>query len=99
MRSLPTHAFPSPRFNETDHCVDQHALEVAKEYFETLGRVMGKAGHYYFVPEAEISKSVSMYEKQHGRPPQAWVDTKTKIIAFGRVVPTEEAPALEQSVR
>src|SRR5690606_14255655 len=57
---------PLAALNETDHCVDQHALEVAKEYFETLGRVMGKAGHYYFVPEAEISKSVSMCEKQHG---------------------------------
>lgn len=90
---------PPSAFNETDHCVDQHALEVAKEYFATLGRVMGKAGHYYFVPDAEISKSVLMCEKLHGRPPQAWVDMKTKVIAFGKVVPTADAPALEQSVR
>src|SRR5262245_35331230 len=43
-------------FNETDHCVDQTALEIAKEYFTTLGRMMGKAAQYYFVPEAEIRK-------------------------------------------
>jgi len=90
---------PLSTFNETDHCVDQKALEVAKEYFTTLGRVMGKAGHYYFVPEAEISKLVLMCEKLHGRSPQALVETKTKVIAFGKVVPTTDAPALEQSVR
>jgi len=90
---------PLSTFNETDHCVDQQALELAKDYFGTLGRVLGKAGHYYFVPDAEMTKLVSMCEKLHGRPPQAWVDKKTKVIAFGRVVPTADAPALEQSVR
>ena len=90
---------PLSAFNETDHCVDQRALEIAKEYFTTLGRVLGKAGHYYFVPEAEIEKSVLICEKLHRRPPQAWVDKKTKVIAFGKVVPTADAPALERSVR
>jgi hypothetical protein len=90
---------PLSAFNETDHCVDQQALAAAKEYFTTLGRVLGKAGHYYFVPEAEIEKSVSMCEKMHGRPPQAWVDKKTKVIAFGKVVPIADAPTLERSVR
>ncbi len=56
-------------------------------------------GLIYFVPEAEIRNSVVMCEKQHGLPPQAWVETKTKVIAFGKVVPTVDAPALEESVR
>lgn len=90
---------PLSAFNEADHCVDQHALEVAKEYFTGLGRVLGKAGHYYFVPDAEITKSVSMCEKMHGEAPRALVETKAKIIAFGKVVPTTDAPALERSVR
>lgn len=90
---------PLSEFNDTDHCVDQTALEVAKEYFSGLGRVMSKAGHYYFVPEAEIEKSVAMCERLHGRPPQAWVGHRTKVIAFGKVVPTVDAPALEASVR
>ncbi len=90
---------PLSAFNETDRCLDQTALEVATEYFTTLGRVLGKAGHYYFLPEDEISKAVSMCEKLHGRPPQAWVSGKTKIIAFGKVVPTVDASALEKSVR
>ncbi len=90
---------PLSAFNETDHCVDQRALEVAQEYFTTLGRVLGKAGHYYFVPEDEIRKLVSACAKLHGGQPQAWVDNRTKIIAFGKVVPTVDAPALEKSVR
>jgi len=90
---------PLSEFNETDHCIDQSALEVAKEYFTNLGRVMGKAGHYYFVSESEIKKSVAMCERQHGRAPQAWVESKTKVIAFGKVVPTVEAASLEESVR
>lgn len=90
---------PLSAFNETDHCVDQRALEVAKEYFTNLGRMLGKAGHYYFVPADEIRKSVSMCERLHHRPPQALIDSKTTIIAFGRVVPTLDAPALEKSLR
>lgn len=90
---------PISTFNETDHCVDERALELANDYFTTLGRALGKAGHYYFVPDDEIRKLASQCEKQHGRPPQAWIDNKTKIIAFGRVVPTADAAALEKSVR
>lgn len=90
---------PLSAFNDTDHCVDQAALEVAKEYFTTLGRVMGKAGYFYFVPDAEIRKSVAMCERLYQAPPKAWVADKTKVIAFGRVVPTHEAPALERAVR
>ena len=99
-RALFTDArIPLAAFNETDHCVDQQALEVAKEYFTTLGRVMGKAGHYYFVPEEAIKKAVSMCERLHRSPPKALLDKTTSIIAFGRVVPTAEAPALEASIR
>ncbi len=90
---------PLAAFNDTDHCVDQTALELAKEYFTNLGRLAGRAGIYYFVPDEEIEKSVSMCERLYHRPPQAWVDNKTKIIAFGQVVPTTSAPALEESLR
>lgn len=90
---------PLSAFNETDHCIDQRALEVAMDYFNSLGPALGKAGHYHFVPDAEIRQSATMCETLHGRPPQAWVDEKTKVIAFGKVVPTPDAPALERSVR
>jgi hypothetical protein len=90
---------PLSAFNETDRCVDQQALEVAKEYFTTLGRMLGKAGYYYFVPDSEIRKLIVMCEKLYHQPPQAFVDTKTKIVAFGKVVPTIDAPALEASIR
>ena len=90
---------PLADFNDTDTCIDQSMLEVAKEYFTTLGRMMEKAGHYYFVPDAEIRKSAAMCERMHQQPPKAWVDGETKIIAFGRVVATEDAPALERTLR
>lgn len=90
---------PLKDFNQTDHCIDQAALEVAQEYFTNLGRVLGKAGHFYFVPDDQIRKSVTMCERLHRQPPQAWSESKTKIIAFGKVVPTVEARALEQSIR
>lgn len=90
---------PLSAFNETDRCIDQRALEVAMEYFTTLGRVLGKAGHYYFVPDTEIKKFVVTCEKLNRHPPQAWVDQTTGVIAFGQVVSTVDAPALEQSIR
>lgn len=91
---------PLTAFNETDRCVDQSALEAAQDYFSTaFDRSLGKAGFFYIVPEDDVRKLVAMCEKTHGRPPQAWVADKTKIIAFGRVVPTVDAPALEQSIR
>jgi hypothetical protein len=90
---------PLAAFNETDRCIDQRAVEVAQEYFTALGRLLGKAGLYYFVPEDEIKKAVTVCERLHGQPPQAWVESKTKIIAFGKVVPTVDAPALEKSIR
>jgi hypothetical protein len=31
-------------FNEIDRCIGQSALEVAREFFTTLGLVIGKAG-------------------------------------------------------
>lgn len=89
---------PPSAFNETDHCVDQRALEVAKEYFTTLGRALGKAGYYYFLPDGEIGKVAAICERLHGSKPRA-LTSQTKIIAFGRVVPTIDAPALEKSIR
>lgn len=90
---------PLAEFNETDHCVDQTALEIAKEYFTTLGRMVGKAAQYYFVPDAEIRKAIATCERMHASPPKAWVDSKMQIIAFGKVVLTTEAPALEETLR
>lgn len=90
---------PLSAFNETDHCIDQAALELAQEYFTALGRLLGKAGHYYFVPDDAVEKSAIMCERLHRKPPQAWNSSKTKILAIGRVVPTAEAPALEQTLR
>lgn len=90
---------PLTAFNETDHCVDQSALETATAYFNSLGRVLSQAGHFYFVPEADVREAVSMCEKMHGRPPQAWVADQTAIIEYGKVVPAAEASALEQSIR
>jgi hypothetical protein len=90
---------PLADFNETDHCIDQQALEAAQEYFTTLGRVVGRAGHFYFVPDEPIEKAVAMCERLHRRPPQVWKETAVKIIAFGQVVPTVNAPALEASIR
>lgn len=90
---------PLSSFNETDHCLDKTALEIAQEYFAGLGRALGKAAYYYFIPDAEIKEAVSRCEKMSGQPPQAWAETKTKIIAFGKVVPTADAPALEKAIR
>jgi hypothetical protein len=86
-------------FNETDHCIDQRALEAATTYFDTFGRELAKAGHYYFVPNSEIAVHAVACEAQHGRPPQAWVPGKTDIIAFGRVVPSAMAAEVEQGIR
>lgn len=90
---------PLADFNETDHCVDQSALETATAYFNSLGHMLTKAGVFYFVPESNVREAVRMCEKMHGAPPKAWVADKTSIIAYGKVVPSAEAPALEQSLR
>ncbi len=89
---------PLAAFNETDHCIDQSALETATEYFDKLGRELAKAGHYYFVPNSQVAAFVSACEKLHGTP-KAWVAGKTDIIAFGRVVPTAMAPRIESEIR
>lgn len=86
-------------FNDTDHCLDQGALEVAKEYFITLGRTLGKAGFFYYVPEPEIKKLIAMCTRLHRSPPKAWVEAETEIIAFGKVVPDADAPKLERAIR
>lgn len=90
---------PLAEFNDTDHCVDQSALESATAYFNSLGHMLTKAGVFYFVPEANVREAVRMCEKMHGAAPKAWVADQTSIIAYGKVVPAAEAPALEQSLR
>ena len=89
---------PLTVFNEADHCIDQRAMEAATEYFDTLGRELAKAGHYYFVPNSEVVAFASACEKLHGVP-QAWIAGKTDIIAFGRVVPTAMARRIESEIR
>lgn len=90
---------PLSLFNETDRCIDGRALEAAKDYFNTLGRAISRAGYFYVLPEDEVRQSVLACTKLHERPPQAWVGEKTKIIAFGQAVSTADAPALEKSIR
>lgn len=90
---------PLSSFNETDHCIDQRALELAMNYFDNLGRTLEKAAHYYFVPDAELEKAAESCERLHGAAPQAWSGRETGVIAFGKIVPTADAPALEKSLR
>lgn len=90
---------PLSAFNDTDHCIDARALETAQEYFNSLGLVLGKAGFYYELPGADIEQFVATCAKLHGHAPQALTAGKTKVIAFGQVVPTAAAPELEQALR
>jgi hypothetical protein len=90
---------PVTAFNETDHCIDQGALEAATAYFDTLGRELIEAGHFYFVPDDEVKGMAVSCEKLHRRAPQAWAAEKTRIIAFGRVVPTAMAERVERDIR
>lgn len=90
---------PVSAFNETDHCIDQRALEAATTYFDSFGRELAEAGHYYFVPNSEIAVHAVACEAQHGQPPQAWVPGKTDIIAFGRAVPSAMAAEVERGIR
>lgn len=86
-------------FNETDHCIDQGALDKATEYFDTLGRELAEAGHYYFVPEDEMKRIAGVCESTVGTPPRAWRLETTQAVAFGRAVPTPMAANLEQKLR
>lgn len=90
---------PLGEFNKTDHCVDQASLEVAQEYFRTLGRMLEKTGYYYQLPVEDIGRLVSKCEAQNGMPPKALAQSDAKVLAFGRVVPTTAAPALEETLR
>lgn len=90
---------PLAEFNQTDHCVDQGSLEIAESYFRTLGRMLEKTGYYYRIPTEDADRVVSSCEARHGEPPRALAQTGTQILAFGRVVPTKVAPALEETLR
>lgn len=90
---------PIDAFNETDHCIDQGALDVAREYFTDLGRVLlEKVAYFYFIPDSEVAKLNAMCTRLHKDAPKAWTES-TKIIAFGKVVPTPDALTLERSLR
>jgi hypothetical protein len=90
---------PEASFNATDRCIDEHALEIAQEYFTSLGRMLGTSAVLYVVPDEDVAQRVAICEKQHGHPPQAWVAGKTQVVAYGRMVPTAAAAELEQSLR
>ena len=90
---------PLADFNDTDHCIDSGSLDVAKEYFRVLGRMLGKIGYYYHIPSDEIARLRQKCEARLGTPPKALAIGGTKIIAYGRVVPDTDAPALEKTLR
>lgn len=90
---------PLAAFNDTDHCIDQEALAMAREYFDSLGRMLGKAAQFYILPDADMTAVVANCTRQTGAPPKAWVESTTKVIAFGQVVPTTEAAKLEEAIR
>lgn len=94
-----TKRVPDSTLNATDRCVEDHALEIAQDYFNTLGRLLGRAAFYYEVPDEEIGRRVQICEKMHTTPPQAWGAGKTKIIALGSVLPSAAAAEFEKSLR
>lgn len=90
---------PVSDFNTADHCIDQEGLELARQYFDSLGRMLGKAGQFYIVPDADMATVEATCVRQTGEPPHAWKASSVKLIAFGQVVPTTEAAALEAAIR
>jgi hypothetical protein len=53
---------------------------LAQNDVTSLGRVLGKAGHSYCVPDTEIRKSVSMCERLHRVPPKALVVRRPRLL-------------------
>lgn len=90
---------PVSDFNDTDHCVDSASLEVAEGYFRTLGQMLEKTGYYYEIPQGEIDRLRADCIERHGAPPAALDAKGTTVLAFGRVVSTSDAPALERDLR
>jgi hypothetical protein len=89
---------PAERLNETDRCIDEGALDIAKDYFSKLGQVLERAAYFYIIPDDDLVGVIATCKSLHSQRPQAWA-RNVKIIAFGRVVPSPDAPALEQSIR
>lgn len=90
---------PESSLNATDRCVEEHALEIAQEYFTTLGTLLGRAAFYYEVPDEEVGRRVEICERMHGSPPQAWSAGKTKMVALGAMLPSAAAVEFEKSLR
>lgn len=90
---------PLSEFNATDHCIDTAALEIAEAYFRTLGRMLERTGYYYHIPPGDTDRLKADCRSRHHAEPEALAVNGTKIIAFGQVVPTKHAPALEKTLR
>lgn len=90
---------PLSDFNEADTCVDEASIDVAKSYFKTLGTMLEKGSYLYEIPDNEVSRMSAECRERHGVPPVALEKSRTSIIAYGRVVPSSEAPDLEKSLR
>ena len=56
------------------------------------------AGYFFHIPPEEFARLVDEFTSRHRLAPRALSVSGTKIIAFGKVVPTKQAPALEQNL-
>ena len=90
---------PVSDFNDADHCVDEASIKVAQDYFKTLGRMLETAGFFIFIPPDDVARLTDECTSRHGAIPSALGVSGTNIIAFGKVVPTKQAPALEETLR
>jgi hypothetical protein len=90
---------PLADFNAADRCVDEASIGVAQDYFRTLGRMLETAGYFFHIPPEDVARLTDECTSRHGTTPSALSVSGTKIIAFGKVVPTKQAPALEQTLR
>ncbi len=90
---------PLSEFNDTDHCIDNGTLEVAENYFRTLGRMLEKTGYFFRIPPDDVNRLKSRCVDRHGMQPRALRNAGTSVLAFGRVVPTKDAPELEEALR
>lgn len=51
------------------------------------------AGYFFHIPPDEVARLTDECASRHGMAPKALSVGGTKIIAFGKVVPTKQAPA------
>ncbi|MEQ8825423.1 MAG: hypothetical protein RIC14_13720 [Filomicrobium sp.] len=93
------HRIATELFNATDHCVDEGTLIVADDYFRTLGRMLEKNGFYFFIPKPEVEKLKMTCTARNEAEVKALASDSVRIVAFGRILPTEAAHDLEKKLR